>query len=365
MANLPRGIQRVEWRNDDKQKVVRYCVRIQRKTFNADKLFATVGEAEKFLAESKSDAGRKSILEIDAAEAAHVKAMADFLHSPPLSYYLEKWVELELPKIPSKEDESQIPTANRKPFTDAERKRVSVAKNRVEVIKRVKVEFVPAALRPAVTGVFVSMLVSGKKPFGDFKLAEISKKTAADYIDARLAAGVSPSTVKRDVGFLSSFFGNWLPDYDEAAAAKMSGNPFADRSKKVKLRSADKRRDVRINDFGDGAEDKLIAALRKCRNPEMLKIVSLALATGMRCGEILALTWDRVAERHIQLLAMDTKSRKPRKIPLSEDAKRVLATIPRDEANPGARLFKYSPDGFRSVWNDVRERAGMKGLLAA
>jgi len=48
MAKLPRGIQVVQWHNDDKSKSVRYRVRIQRKDFKSDKLFDTQAEAESF-----------------------------------------------------------------------------------------------------------------------------------------------------------------------------------------------------------------------------------------------------------------------------------------------------------------------------
>lgn len=351
MAKLPRGIQIVKWDNDDKSKSVRYRVRIQRKTFEADRHFDTQPEAEKFLADSKSQAGRKAIIEQSAADMARVNAIKEFLVAPPLSYYLDEWAKRKLPS------EEQAKT-----LTDAKRKGRSVALNRIEVVKRVNVEFVTELMRPAMTGVFAGSSILPKKPFGDFKIAEFSQRTASSYIEARLADGVSPSTVKRDVSFLSSFFGTWLPEFDERAAAKLGGNPFSGQGDKGKLKNADKRRDTRVADFGEDAETRLITELRNCRNPQMLQIVSLGLSTGMRRGEILALTWDRVKGNHIQLLAIDTKNGKPRRIPISEETKKVLATVARDEEKPDARLFSYTSDGFKSVWHKVRVRAKLDGL---
>ena len=41
-------------------------------------------------------------------------------------------------------------------------------------------------------------------------------------------------------------------------------------------------------------EVRLLAACAKSRNPELTKIVTIALETGLRKGELLGLTWDRV-----------------------------------------------------------------------
>ncbi len=65
--------------------------------------------------------------------------------------------------------------------------------------------------------------------------------------------------------------------------------------------------------------------------PHTRAIVSIAVHTGMRKGEILSLTWDKVdlKKRIIRLAASDTKDREPRKIPISDDLYNVLKGIPR------------------------------------
>ncbi|WP_095949028.1 hypothetical protein [Variovorax boronicumulans] len=55
MAALPRGIQLVKWTNaTDGSVSMRYRVRVQRKDFKADNLYADIGEALQFLALTKS-----------------------------------------------------------------------------------------------------------------------------------------------------------------------------------------------------------------------------------------------------------------------------------------------------------------------
>ena len=66
MAKLSRGIQVIKWRNDDNSRTTRYRIRIRRKGFEIDKVFDTLEEAEKFLPETRSEAGRKQISEKEA-----------------------------------------------------------------------------------------------------------------------------------------------------------------------------------------------------------------------------------------------------------------------------------------------------------
>lgn len=73
--------------------------------------------------------------------------------------------------------------------------------------------------------------------------------------------------------------------------------------------------------------DRLIS---KC-SKHLAPIVELALNTGMRRGEILNLTWDRVdlQNGNIMLTQKDTKGKSIREVPLNETAKRVLSAIVR------------------------------------
>ena len=60
-TTLPRGIQLVQWKNQDKTKSVKYRVRIIRKDFKTDKLFNDLTEAKEYLFNSKTKDGIQSI----------------------------------------------------------------------------------------------------------------------------------------------------------------------------------------------------------------------------------------------------------------------------------------------------------------
>lgn len=114
MAKLQRGIQLVKWHNDDGTKSVRYRVRIQRKTFQADKLFDTLEEAEDFLADSRSQAGRKVLSEQEQAQKEKNREMAELAKAPPFSWFLNLYrkktfpTDDEIKKLPEQESSRKM-----------------------------------------------------------------------------------------------------------------------------------------------------------------------------------------------------------------------------------------------------------------
>jgi integrase len=357
VARLPRGIQLIDWRNADKSKSIRYRVRIQRKTFQADELFETLEDAEKFLADTKSEKGRQALLREQAdKDAIRRKALAlgikDFLTGPlSLSSYLDHHAAEHYPKPPDDAPE-------------AKKKWWATQVSRIEVIKRVKVEAGNAVGKngePLIgrVALVASRIPALRREFGTLQLSEITRKTASSYIEERQKQ-VSLSTVKRDVSFLRSFF-NTLYEDDEEGAKALGRNPFASPEIQRKLKKADKRRDVRLKDFGEDAQERLFNALRACRNPEMLQVVALSLATGMRRGEVLAIEWNQVGDDFIALRAEQTKSKEPRKVPLTAEAREILSQCETDKSTDG-RVFSYTADGFRSVYRRVRVKAGLLGF---
>lgn len=71
---------------------------------------------------------------------------------------------------------------------------------------------------------------------------------------------------------------------------------------------------------------RLLAACRASKNPYLFAIVTIALHAGMRQGEILGLTWDRVDFARGVLLLEITKSGKRREVPMSAAVDAVLST---------------------------------------
>lgn len=351
MAKIEKNIRIVKWQNGDGTSRLRYRVRISRKDLKIDQHYDTLEEANEVVRRAKSEQGRAQIAAEAQQKSAMELALKEYMSEPPLSWYLDKWAITHYP-IRKEEEEKW------KALPEAQRHKISVALSRIEVIKKVEIEIPEADKKdaPVIFQALIKKKFSTSKQFGFFKPTEITSKIALEYVRERKKT-VAAATAKRDVSALRSFF-NTLEDIDPALAAKIQQNPFESASIRKQFEGAEKRRAVRLSEFGDDAEERLIAALKACRNPAMGRIIGLALATGMRRGEILALRWWQIKERYIQLEATATKSEKDRRVPLSDEAKAILSAMERGEDTQ--RLFKYTRDGFKSNWERARKRAGMK-----
>lgn len=350
MAKIEKNIRIVPWVNKDGSKSVRYRVRIARKDLHKDQHYETLEEANEVVRLAKSAEGRAKLAAEQAQKSADEQALSDYLREPSLSWYLDRWANIHYP-IPTNPGEWEA-------MPEAKRHKINVARSRIEVIKRVEIPLPEAQYSdaPVIFQTLIQNKFMRRKRFELFKPSEINTKIALEYVRERKKS-VSAATTKRDVSALRSLFNN-LDDIDPALAEKITQNPFESASIRKELKDAEKRRAVRLSEFGEDAEERLIAALQACRNPDMRRIIGLALSTGMRRGEILALCWWQIKERYIQLEATGTKSEKDRRVPLSDEARAILAAMERGE--PQARLFKYTRDGFKSNWNRARERAGLK-----
>lgn len=95
----------------------------------------------------------------------------------------------------------------------------------------------------------------------------------------------------------------------------------------------------------------------------MQAIVATAFYTGMRKGEILSLTWDKVNmdERVIRLEAEDTKDREPRTIPIGDALYKILKVIPRGLHDNHVFLYqgKRIKSDIRSALIHGCEKAGI------
>src|SRR5208337_5088380 len=91
-------------------------------------------------------------------------------------------------------------------------------------------------------------------------------------------------------------------------------------------------------------------------------ILATGFYTGMRKGEILSLTWDKVSleKRVISLEATDTKDNEPRVIPISKELYPILTGIPRALHDNHVFLYKGKPvRDIRSGLTEACEKAGI------
>ena len=84
----------------------------------------------------------------------------------------------------------------------------------------------------------------------------------------------------------------------------------------------------------------------------------LALATGMRRGELLSIEDNQINLERRSLLIRQTKNGSSRTIPLTWEAIRILEQLPRSRG----RLFPMTGNAFRLAWEHLRERAALGDL---
>ncbi len=162
------------------------------------------------------------------------------------------------------------------------------------------------------TGQMIDRLV---RVFGRYSLAAITTAQLAEYRDNRLRA-VSPQTVVHELGMVSRLFRAASMDW---GITLPHGNP-------VTLVRKPTVRNERSRRLSVEEEDLLIEALRGCSSIYPLAASVLAIETGARQSELLALTWQDVdlAKRVARLRGKGggvTKNGDPyRNVPLSARA---------------------------------------------
>ena len=81
--------------------------------------------------------------------------------------------------------------------------------------------------------------------------------------------------------------------------------------------------------------------------------------TGMRRGEILGLTWDRVdlKDRWIYLDAAHTKDQEPRRIPINSELLEILKSIPSRlaEAGEDRHVFQFQGEPFKDMRDALKK----------
>ncbi|MCP4254147.1 MAG: tyrosine-type recombinase/integrase [Candidatus Scalindua sp.] len=144
--------------------------------------------------------------------------------------------------------------------------------------------------------------------FGNLNLALITSKKISKYKVVRYEEGASPSTINSELAMLSRMFTIAVEEWEW-----LDHKPFL-RIKK------EQENNVQEKYLTYDEEKRLI---ENC--PEWLKdLVVFSLNTGLRQHEQLSLTWERVSMQRRDILILETKSGRPRSIPLNKAALGVL-----------------------------------------
>lgn len=107
--------------------------------------------------------------------------------------------------------------------------------------------------------------------------------------------------------------------------------------------------------------EAFLKACRESKSPYLYDIILLALNTGLRRGEIFGLKWNDIdLERRI-IRITDTKNSEEKRVPIGDEAIRILGKIPREESPylfPSKKGKKL--DNIANAFGTARNKAGLK-----
>ncbi len=189
---------------------------------------------------------------------------------------------------------------------------------------------------------------------GRYSLAALSPKLVAGLRDKRLAAGLSESTVRKEINLLSRLIDLAGREWGIPLAA----NPCAMVSRPIEQNSRDRRLEA----------GELARLLAEC-SPHLAAIVRLAIETAARLGELLSLKWADVdlGRRVMIVRGMDGQTKNGdslRAVPLSSAAVAVLEELRILPVSITGRVFWQwaRPDSFNKTWVRACTRAGIADL---
>ncbi|MEY4527533.1 MAG: hypothetical protein RL768_1252 [Nitrospirota bacterium] len=144
--------------------------------------------------------------------------------------------------------------------------------------------------------------------FGDRTLADITPKLIVAYKNKRYEDGKAPATINRELANLKKAFNLALREWEWCHQ-----NPVS----RVSMEKENNKRDRWLS---EEEESQLLTACA----PWLHDLVTFALHTGMRMGEILELTWRGVDFTRRTVTVMRSKNGERRTIPVNETVLRVL-----------------------------------------
>lgn len=176
-------------------------------------------------------------------------------------------------------------------------------------------------------------------------LSEITPKTFASYRDERLRE-VTPSTVSREFTIYRHAFQVAINEWD----IPLGPNPL----RKVKLPKYDDRRNRRLE---TGELDTIRGYCQSHQQAELLNVITLAVETGMRRGELLRISKEHFHCETRTLYIPITKTDHPRTIPLTSKAIAIVRNLKPDEL-----VYSKSTEGFMSAWQRLIKKTGIVDL---
>jgi integrase len=197
------------------------------------------------------------------------------------------------------------------------------------------------------------------RPIAQLSVAALTPARLAQYRDERLAQGVSGQTVRHELAMFSRVVEQSSREWGVSCP---HGNPV----KQIRLPSPSPSRTRRLL---DGEERRLLEAAQKHGDTIGL-IMTWAIETAMRRGEIAAMRWEHMNHKARVLLVPETKNGTPRRVPLSTVAMEVLTQtlssrkggLPQEGTVPSGPIWGYGKDAISQSFVRTCQTAGIEGL---
>ncbi len=160
-----------------------------------------------------------------------------------------------------------------------------------------------------------------KDQIGSYLLSDVTPSLIAEYRDnlgkeeIRKDVYRSPATIVRYMAALSHAFTIAMREW-----MWVEDSPMRKVSKPKEPRG-------RVRFLSDDERKRLLIACKEYNHPYLYTITILALATGMRQGEIMGIKWDDVNFKDGYIILHETKNGERRRIPLAGHAKDVLKAL--------------------------------------
>jgi integrase len=230
---------------------------------------------------------------------------------------------------------------------EVEARRQIVATSLGDLLARYRDEVTPTKRSAAVERYRIGRML--RDPIASEFASRLTPGRIAGYRDERMAQ-VSGETVRQDLVLLRQVLETARREW----CLPIARNPADDVRKPPPSKARTRR-------FRREDAQALSEALARVRNPLITEIITFAVATGMRRGEILAIQWPDIDRGDAVLLIPLTKNGRPRTIPLTEQALVVLERV-RSFQLPGKLVFPISANAFKLAWQRLVKASGIIDL---
>ncbi|MHB1670205.1 site-specific integrase [Thiomonas sp.] len=194
-------------------------------------------------------------------------------------------------------------------------------------------------------------------PLAGRAIGDLRGDDFARYRNARLKE-VSPASVRLELALVSHLFSTAIKEW----GLGLSVNPVKQIAK-PKVQNARDRRFTGDEDARLFAAIDAICAARHSRavvHPRdwLRQLITVALETAMREGELLSMTWENLHVKERYVLLPDTKNGTARRVPLSRSALHAIAATPMQRSSQ--RIFAVSQTMVKQHWLPALKAAGIQ-----